>query len=127
MSALTLRILGRRRGSNGDIRPRRRRAFTTLRAFNFDERKRHAQKAGAVVIEEPQPDTPAATAGLRRGDVIVSFKGLVVEEPGDLYSALQRSLIGVECPLEYLRDDVRHATTIVPKERPRPTTTDGRN
>jgi serine protease Do len=98
-------------------------ARTSLRPFSFEERRRFGQKAGALVVADPPHGTPAAGAGLRRGDVIVSFNGVVVDEPGDLYAALHRRVIGVECDLEYLRGEDRKRTTVVPKERPLPTHT----
>ena len=93
-------------------------ARTALRSFTYDERRRFAQKAGALVVADPRESTPAGEAGLRRGDIIVSFDGRLVDEPGDLYAALSRKVIGVECELEYLRDDNRHRTKVVPTERP---------
>jgi S1-C subfamily serine protease len=94
---------------------------TTLRPFTHEERRHYSQKAGAIVVADPTANTPAASAGLRQGDIIVSFNGNVVDEPGDLYAALNRKVIGRECELEFLRDQQRHRVTIVPRERPNPT------
>ena len=37
-----------------------------------------------ALVAETQPDTPAATAGLKSGDVIVKLNGEAVKSPGDL-------------------------------------------
>jgi len=100
-------------------------ARTTLREFSFEERRRFSQKAGALVVADPPESTPAAQAGLRRGDIIVSFNGLLVDEPGDLYSALGRKVIGTPCELDFLRDQKRHRVTVVPRRRPIPTSNKG--
>ena len=93
-------------------------ARTTIRPFNFEERKLFSQKAGALVVTDPPPSTPAAAAGLQRGDIIVSFNGQLVDEPGDLYAGLHRKVVGLECELEFVRDQQRHRVTVVPRQRP---------
>lgn len=92
-------------------------ASTTLRPFTFEERERWRQRAGALVVHDPQPGTPAEAAGLRRGDVIVSFDGCVVDEPGDLYRLLDRRAIGRKSAVEYIRDGERLEASVVPRER----------
>ncbi len=91
---------------------------TVLRPFSFDERRLYAQKAGAMVTADPPARSPAAVAGLRRGDIIVAFNGRRVDEPGVLYAALDRRVIDVACDLEFIRDQSRQKTTVTPKERP---------
>jgi S1-C subfamily serine protease len=91
---------------------------TTLRPFSYEERKRFGQKAGAVVVSVPGAEGPAAAAGIRKGDIVVSFNGRLVEEPGALYSELNRKVIGVPCVIEYIRDRARHSGSVVPKQRP---------
>jgi S1-C subfamily serine protease len=97
-------------------------ARTSVRAFSYEERKRYKQKAGAMLVAEPAAGTPAAVAGLRRADVIVAFNGHMVDEPGDLYSALDRHVIGQSCELEYLRGQNRFRTAIIPTKRTSRTT-----
>jgi serine protease Do len=93
---------------------------TVLRRFDADERQHFGQKAGAAIVSPPRPDTPAARAGLRQGDIIVALNDVVVDEPGDLFAALNRRVIGVECTIAYLRDQQRQTTTIVPIPRAQP-------
>jgi serine protease Do len=92
-------------------------ASTTLRPFTFEERERWGQRAGALVVSDPRPGTPAAIVGLRRGDVIVSFNGCVVDEPGDLYRLLDRQAIGRESELGLIRDGQRCSVSVTPRER----------
>jgi S1-C subfamily serine protease len=78
------------------------------------------QKTGAIVVDEPLESSPAAAAGLRRGDVIVSLDGSAVTAPGAIFRLLDRSRIGKTCTIEFLRDGARQSAAIVPQERVEP-------
>jgi S1-C subfamily serine protease len=78
------------------------------------------QKSGAIVVDEPVEGSPAATAGLRRGDVILSLDGQTVGAPGTIFRLLDRTRIGKECAIVFLRDGAQQSATIVPKERAEP-------
>jgi S1-C subfamily serine protease len=75
------------------------------------------QKSGAIVVDEPLESSPAAAAGLVRGDVIVSLDGNAVTAPGAIFRLLDRSRIGKTCTIEFLRDGAPQSATIVPQER----------
>jgi S1-C subfamily serine protease len=75
------------------------------------------QKSGAIVVDEPIEGTPAAAAGLRRGDVIVALDGETVTAPGTIFRLLDRSRIDKECTIEFVRESSRQSAGIVPKER----------
>jgi serine protease Do len=95
-------------------------ARTQLRTFTTDERGRWRQKAGALVVDDPPPGSPAQVAGLARGDVVVELDGNVVDEPGDLYRLLDRSRIGVSCAIAFVRRGERQTATVTPQERQDP-------
>jgi serine protease Do len=61
------------------------------------------QIAGALV-SEVQPDGPAADAGLRPEDVIVSVDGVDIRDSGDLITRLARRQPGEEVTLGVVRD-----------------------
>ena len=89
-----------------------------LRQFTPDERERWQQKAGALLLDTPQADAPAGIAQLKRGDVIVGFDGMTIDTPGDLYRVLDRSRIGKDCTVRYVRDGDLLESTVVPVVRP---------
>jgi serine protease Do len=64
--------------------------------------------SGALVAGV-QNDTPAAKAGLKRGDVIVSFDGNVVHDEHELPEMVAQTAIGRTVPLEIVRDG-KHLT-----------------
>ncbi len=98
-----------RRGSIG--------ARLQFRSFHGPARTRWGQKGGAILIDEPLPESPAFASGLRRGDVIVRFEGNPVQEPGAMVRLLNRTCIGRACTLSYLREDALREVEITPRER----------
>jgi S1-C subfamily serine protease len=67
--------------------------------------------AGALVLGV-DPDAPAATAGVRRGDVIVKLAGTSVRSVEDLLTALRQTKSGQERPLVFLRGGDRHEVSV---------------
>jgi S1-C subfamily serine protease len=57
---------------------------------------------GLLVVSVASP-SPAATAGLREGDIIIGFDGEPVTGVDDLHRMLTESRIGVETPVTVLR------------------------
>ena len=64
------------------------------------------QVAGAL-ITRVLPDTPAERAGLKRGDVLLSFAGRAVRGVRELQLLVASAPIGREVPVELLRDGRR--------------------
>jgi serine protease Do len=62
-----------------------------------------AQPSGALV-GEVEPDTPAARAGLKRGDVIVAMNGQAVTSANDLRLRVAETAPGTTIKLEISRD-----------------------
>ena len=52
------------------------------------------QTMQGVVIADVQPDTPAAAAGVKPGDVVVEFAGKPVSSPQELQQAVDQAPIG---------------------------------
>ena len=52
------------------------------------------QREGKLVVARVQPDTPAAEARLRRGDVLLSIDNEPVAEPADVRQALRKAADG---------------------------------
>jgi serine protease Do len=60
-----------------------------------------------VLVTEVQPDTPAAKAGLKAGDVILEFAGKQVSSPRELQGIVEQAKIGSKQSLLLLRDGKR--------------------
>jgi len=58
------------------------------------------RRAGASV----QPDSPAARAGIKAGDVITEFDGHKLPQPGDLSKQVAATAVGREVPLTIVRE-----------------------
>jgi S1-C subfamily serine protease len=82
-------------------------------AFSLGDRAR----AGAL-IADVVPAGPAARAGLRPGDVVVSVDGRPVREGRDLLRAVLRHDIGARVRLEVIRNGQRQSIVLTTSERP---------
>ncbi len=71
-----------------------------------------------VVVADVTPDSPAAKAGLKSGDVIVEFAGKAIATPQELQTLVERSAAGKEQPLYVLRDGKRTELSVSPTEMP---------
>ena len=72
-----------------------------------------------LLVTSVEPDTPAAKAGLKAGDVITSVNGKAVSDGGELIEAVQSADDGAEVTVGYVRDK-KAATakaTLEPRER----------
>ena len=76
-----------------------------------------AAPAGAVVAAV-EPRSPAVAAGVRPGDVVVSFDGEAITEPTSLVLLLTRAPVGVEVPMGVLRDGEPLTLTVRVGRRP---------
>jgi S1-C subfamily serine protease len=81
----------------------------TLRAHGLESED-------AMMVVHVETASPAATAGLREGDIVVAFAGQPITSVDDLHRALTASRIAVETPLAYLRRGERRETTVLPIE-----------
>lgn len=72
-----------------------------------------------VLVLEVENGSPAAIAGVEKGDTIVDFKGQPVETIDDLHRRLVADEIGVPSPIMLLRGTERLFRLVVPRELPR--------
>jgi len=77
-----------------------------------------ATKGGALV-NEVLPNTPAAAAGLREGDVIVGFGGQEVKGPRSLQDVVERAPLDQKQPLKILRDGKPQTLSVAVAAMPR--------
>jgi len=71
-----------------------------------------------VAVTEVFPNSPAAEAGLKPGDVIVKYAGQPVAGPQELQGLVERSKLGQKETLEVLRDGKRMTLQIPVQEQP---------
>jgi S1-C subfamily serine protease len=84
-------------------------------------RRHHGLAAASthgVEVAGIDPRGPAASSGLREGDVIVSIAGKPVQSVDDFHRALGSGSIGKALPLQLLRGVHLHSAEVTPVERP---------
>src|SRR5580765_7546685 len=70
-------------------------------------RANHVAAESGVFVVSVEPDSPAAAAGLREGDVILSCGGETVTGIDDLHRQLTDDRLGAATPISILRDGRR--------------------
>jgi serine protease Do len=73
-------------------------------------------KAGGVVVEEVGEDSPAARAGLRKGDVVVEYDGERVRSVRQFTRLVRETVPGRKVPAVLMRDGQRTTVTLEPRE-----------
>jgi len=80
-----------------------------------------------VLVSEVEPDSPAASAGVKAGDVITTINGQPVQTPGDVVRLVGEAQSGSSVEIHVTRDRRDMALTAKMPERPRrPTVTGSR-
>jgi S1-C subfamily serine protease len=69
-----------------------------------------------VLVTEVEPGSPAAIAGLQKGDTILGFKGKPIATIDDLHKQLVATEIGVPSPMMLLRGTEKLFRLVVPRE-----------
>jgi S1-C subfamily serine protease len=72
-----------------------------------------------VLVLNSEEGSPARRAGLREGDVIISFNGQPVSGIDDLHRLLTQQQIGVRSTIEVIRGTERRAMEVVPAKSQR--------
>jgi serine protease Do len=75
-------------------------------------------KAGVLVSDVSDPNSPAAKAGLRTGDIITAVDGKHVESGTELTDAVVAMPVGHEARVDYIRDGKPESVTVTLAERP---------
>ncbi|MBC8876465.1 MAG: Do family serine endopeptidase [Planctomycetes bacterium] len=71
-----------------------------------------------VVVTDVYPNTPAAKAGLKAGDVIVAFAGVKISSPQELQIAVERAEVGKSHAVSIVREGKRMDLGFTPEEQP---------
>jgi len=71
-----------------------------------------------ILVSGVRPDSPAAAAGLKAGDVITKFDGKPVGDMQQLVGMVDRSPIGESRKLEVVRDGKRQEISVTLREQP---------
>ncbi|MBI3862719.1 MAG: Do family serine endopeptidase [Planctomycetia bacterium] len=74
--------------------------------------------AGALVTDV-RPDSPAATAKLEAGDLILKFNGKEIHGPRDLQGVVERLKTGSKYPMQILRDGKHLTIDVTAQEMPK--------
>jgi serine protease Do len=82
----------------------------------------HIDTTEGVLVADVSKGSPAAKAGLKRGDVIVSFNGHAVQSPGQLRNTVAMTAPGTKAPVQVLRDNKKRELTIELGELPKEST-----
>ena len=75
-------------------------------------------KAKGVLVTDVTADTPAAKAGIARGDIVVSVDGTEVDTPRDLTRLIATEAPGAEVKLNLLRAGKSVDATVTLASRP---------
>ena len=78
----------------------------------------HLAQRTAVIAVNVKPDSPAASAGLIIGDIIVSVAGHATAEPEDLMAVLRPDRVGRAVTLSILRGGEPRDLEVIVGERP---------
>ncbi len=76
------------------------------------------QKRSGVLISDVNEDGPSASAGLKRGDVIIAFDDKEVKNVSQLRNMVARTLVGRSARLKILREGKEQTLTVKVGERP---------
>jgi len=76
------------------------------------------QSGGALISDITDPESPAAKAGLKSGDVVTAIDGTPVKGASELTEAVVGLAVGHSAKIDYIRDGQHSSTTVVLAERP---------
>ena len=79
----------------------------------------HVNTTEGVLVTDVAPGSPAAKAGLKRGDVVVSFNDQPVHDPGQLRNLVAMTAPGTKAKAQILRENQKRDVTVELGELPR--------
>ncbi len=87
-------------------------------SLNRKVMRHHGLSVGkGFLVTHTEPDSPAARAGLKEGDIIVALDGCPVEGVDDLHRMLTEDRIGVRSILTVIKRASKREVEIIPAER----------
>jgi thiol-disulfide isomerase/thioredoxin len=89
-----------------------------FRPLSDGQRKRYRTARGAVSINNVNPDSPAAEAGLKVSDIVLGPAGAPFTEPEQIREWTMHSEIGVPVALDILREGAPMRVTLRPGPYP---------
>lgn len=89
----------------------------TVRLPEPEERDRLGLTAGGILVQQVEPDGPAAAAGLKIGDVIRRFEDHTVTRPAQLAELVGQTPVGTKVRLELLRGGRPQPTDVTVSRR----------
>lgn len=75
-------------------------------------------KPQGALVTQVSPDSPAAEAGLKTGDIVMKFNSVEIDRSSELPPAVGRTPVGRDVPMEILRDGQRQTLSIQVGELP---------
>lgn len=97
------------------------RGYLGVNPVELDEARARAYNvepgSGVLIGNIPDLNAPAGKAGLRSGDIILTFDGKKVSSPRELTDTVTATPVGKSCVVEYLRDGQKQSVTVVLAER----------
>jgi len=88
----------------------------SIREVEESDAKSAKGATAGVVVEDVSTDSPAAKAGIRKGDVIVEFDGEKVRSVRQLTRLVQETPAGRSVPAVLLREGQRTPVTVTPTD-----------
>ena len=79
----------------------------------------HIDTAEGALVADVSKGSPAAKAGLKRGDVVVSLNGHPVQDPGQLRNIVAMTAPGTKITMQILRENKKQELTATLGELPR--------
>jgi serine protease Do len=78
----------------------------------------HLSSTSGVLVMGVVPGSPAETAGLKRGDVIIRFAGHKFQTPAEFQGLVRSQGVGTKQDLDYVREGTVHSMAIRVAEMP---------
>jgi serine protease Do len=75
--------------------------------------------SNGALVGDVAKASPAETAGIRRGDIILEFNGRNVSDVGGLRNMVAQSKVGAEVPVKILRGGKAYSVSVIIAELPR--------
>ena len=76
------------------------------------------KQAKGALVSDVKEDSPADRAGLKQGDVIISYQGAPVDDAVVLQRLVTRTAVGTKVPVTVIRDGRERSLTVTITEQP---------